>query len=531
MLQKEDEATHPLEQTLRKKLKDTTLEAKPKKLRVKKQEKSSSAEEAKNTSATTLVRTVKKTKKEKPREQDEKVTHVRLMKDPRKEKESSSSHSSVSKTPKKKQEDSDEDEDEEEEEEEWEEEEESESEEPPKVPKRKLLKATSLDKSKGRKVKSKGNKAEAGIKAATTKAVKKDSTSVFHVNEDNKGKRVKSKVLKNSDTEEDSSSKSTKSEKKKSEASMFQTGREDLKEKKAKKKVPAKAIENESKEEVVHKNSNRKGKVKKSKKKEERPPSPVIEEDHLDEFVLQPAPHGMTIKCRVTRDKKGMDRGLYPTYYLHLDNDKKIFLLAGRKRKKSKTSNYLISTDPTDLSRDGENFIGKLRSNLIGTRFSVFDNGVNPDRANADWSNVRQELAAVIYETNVLGFKGPRKMTVVIPGMNSDNERVPIRPRNDNDGLLMRWQNKIMDSLIELHNKAPVWNDETQSYVLNFHGRVTHASVKNFQIVHSDDPEYIVLQFGRVADDVFTMDYNYPLCAVQAFAIALSSFDGKLACE
>lgn len=43
--------------------------------------------------------------------------------------------------------------------------------------------------------------------------------------------------------------------------------------------------------------------------------------------------------------------------------------------------------------------------------------------------------------------------------------------------------------------------------------------------------DYIVLQFGRVADDAFTLDYNYPLCAVQAFAIALSSFDGKLACE
>lgn len=37
------------------------------------------------------------------------------------------------------------------------------------------------------------------------------------------------------------------------------------------------------------------------------------------------------------------------------------FLLAGRKRKKSKTSNYLISVDPTDLSRKGESFIGKLR--------------------------------------------------------------------------------------------------------------------------------------------------------------------------
>lgn len=38
-----------------------------------------------------------------------------------------------------------------------------------------------------------------------------------------------------------------------------------------------------------------------------------------------------------------------------------VFLLAGRKRKKSKTSNYLISVDATDLSREGESFIGKLR--------------------------------------------------------------------------------------------------------------------------------------------------------------------------
>lgn len=61
-----------------------------------------------------------------------------------------------------------------------------------------------------------------------------------------------------------------------------------------------------------------------SQVKEERALSPVIEVDNLEEFVLRPAPQGVTIKCRVTRDKKGMDRGLYPTYYLHLDNDKKV---------------------------------------------------------------------------------------------------------------------------------------------------------------------------------------------------------------
>ncbi|KAI6048340.1 TULP3 [Marmota monax] len=259
------------------------------------------------------------------------------------------------------------------------------------------------------------------------------------------------------------------------------------------------------------------------------------EVENLEDFAYSPAPRGVTVKCRITRDKKGMDRGLFPTYFMHLEKDenRKIFLLAGRKRKKSKTSNYLISTDATDLSREGESYIGKLRSNLMGTKFTVYDHGVSPVRAQGlvEKAHTRQELAAICYETNVLGFKGPRKMSVIIPGMNMNHERIPFRPRNDHESLLSKWQNKTMENLIELHNKAPVWNDDTQSYVLNFHGRVTQASVKNFQIVHENDPDYIVMQFGRVADDVFTLDYNYPLCALQAFAIGLSSFDSKLACE
>ncbi|XP_010162606.1 tubby-related protein 3-like, partial [Antrostomus carolinensis] len=172
-------------------------------------------------------------------------------------------------------------------------------------------------------------------------------------------------------------------------------------------------------------------------------------------------------------------------------------------------------------------------SNLMGTKFTVYDRGVSPAKAQGpvEKAHTRQELAAICYETNVLGFKGPRKMSVIIPGMNTNNKRIPIHPRNEHDSLLSKWQNQHLENLIELHNKAPVWNDDTQSYVLNFHGRVTQASVKNFQIVHENDPDYIVMQFGRVAEDVFTLDYNYPLCALQAFAIGLSSFDSKLACE
>ncbi|KAJ0060143.1 hypothetical protein NL108_003984, partial [Boleophthalmus pectinirostris] len=263
-------------------------------------------------------------------------------------------------------------------------------------------------------------------------------------------------------------------------------------------------ISDESKDED---NSEKEKKEKKSTKKEkslaslnsnyrrnsesdhDRTTSPMSVED-LEKFALRPAPKEVTIQCRVTRDRRGMEKGMFPTYYLHLEKDdgKRVFLMAGRKRKKCKTANYLISTDPTNLSRNTNSYIGKLRSNVLGTKFTVYDGGENPEKKPfiKESESVRQELAAICYETNVLGFKGPRKMTVIIPGM-IDDERVSIAPKNELETLLTRHANHNTDQLITLINKCPSWNEQTHSYVLNFHGRVTQASVKNFQIIHPDN--------------------------------------------
>eukprot|EP00091_Calanus_sinicus_P006884 TRINITY_DN17692_c0_g1_i1.p1 TRINITY_DN17692_c0_g1~~TRINITY_DN17692_c0_g1_i1.p1 ORF type:complete len:185 (-),score=35.02 TRINITY_DN17692_c0_g1_i1:417-923(-) len=54
--------------------------------------------------------------------------------------------------------------------------------------------------------------------------------------------------------------------------------------------------------------------------------------ENLDAFVLDPAPQGALVKCRITRDRKGMDRGLFPTYFLHMEReDGGKSLLAGRR--------------------------------------------------------------------------------------------------------------------------------------------------------------------------------------------------------
>lgn len=57
-------------------------------------------------------------------------------------------------------------------------------------------------------------------------------------------------------------------------------------------------------------------------------------------------------------------------------------------------------------------------------------------------------------------------------------------------------------------------------------------SVKNFQLVeYADDGFKVLLQFGKVNDGLYNLDYQAPFSLLQAVAIALSSCDNKLLCE
>ena len=90
---------------------------------------------------------------------------------------------------------------------------------------------------------------------------------------------------------------------------------------------------------------------------------------------------------------------------------------------------------------------------------------------------------------------------------------------------------KELDGVLAIcSNKRPRWDNNQKGHVLNFKGRVTESSVKNFQLECTKETgENTMLQFGRVSKNVFALDYGWPLNAVQAFGICLSSMDGKIA--
>ena len=59
-------------------------------------------------------------------------------------------------------------------------------------------------------------------------------------------------------------------------------------------------------------------------------------------------------------------------------------------------------------------------------------------------------------------------------------------------------QRRAGGGIVVLQNKAPRWNEALNAYCLNFKGRVTQASVKNFQLASAADADTVLLQFGKV---------------------------------
>jgi len=271
-----------------------------------------------------------------------------------------------------------------------------------------------------------------------------------------------------------------------------------------------------------------------------KPVSASVKLDYSDlrAFLLQPVPKGVLFQCYILRNKKGLLNKLYPTYECYVSGEER-FLMAARKRTQNKTSNYMISTDKSNVGGGKESpaYLGKVRSNFVGTEFVAYDKGLNPgelepEAASVSLLSVRQELGAVFYESNILGSKGPRKMTAVVPAVRKDGSRAVWKPLNPEQSVAVQYKRAPSSpDFLTLVNKTPKWNDVAGAYVLNFNGRVTQASVKNFQLISLEDPETVLLQFGRIGKDTFTMDLQYPLSPMQAFSIALTSFDYKFACE
>lgn len=206
------------------------------------------------------------------------------------------------------------------------------------------------------------------------------------------------------------------------------------------------------------------------------------------------------------------------------------FLMSAKKISGKQASYYLVSMDENpDGDRGSEALLGKVRANAVGSQYTITDHGLAPDRTQAP-STLRKEMGLIKFKFD---SGGPSQMDVWIPRVSGVS--VPTAavwaPQSPMEGIDNAITCRNLDRLTVLQSKHPKWDAIHGGHVLNFEGRVTECSVKNFQLQtrHPEPTDDVNLQFGRVGKNKFVMDVKYPLTPFQAFGICVACMDGKIA--
>ena len=206
------------------------------------------------------------------------------------------------------------------------------------------------------------------------------------------------------------------------------------------------------------------------------------------QLLMQPIPFevGM-LQFEIIRKKGGFNI-LHPSFHLYLEKggNEKIQVLFAKKRPFNKTANFLISTDKSKNKRGGDECLGKLRSNETKERYFLYNDGENPKHVHkVPVAGIRNEHMAVQYKYVPCSIGKLRKAKVVIPGV-SQKTGLPneCKPLKKEDTMLKRIEDPHQcDNFYAFVDNPPQWNPKTQGYHYDFKGRISEASVKNFQMI------------------------------------------------
>lgn len=253
--------------------------------------------------------------------------------------------------------------------------------------------------------------------------------------------------------------------------------------------------------------------------------------DALYKFLTRALPKDLgTVRCKIRRSYQGMMHVSHNRYELFLEKDDGSLgpqILEAVRHKRMGFESYFSIQIGNASPAHGGTVISELSMTTMGTQF-LLHNDVKSHTGRA------RDLACVHYLKTGSGG-GPRKMTVAIPGFlkGSETEFVewPHGGSIKKSNLVSAIESLNFKDIQPLMNKPPVWSEKRQAWTLNFHGRVTRASVKNFQLVRPEDHDHVVLQHGRVGQDTFTMDIAWPMSIIQGFAVCLTSLHAKLGVE
>lgn len=288
------------------------------------------------------------------------------------------------------------------------------------------------------------------------------------------------------------------------------------------------------------------------------------------------------VHCALNRDSKGT------SYQLMFQTKRggKYEQIAMVAEKQSNLSNTLsskyhifdtfrIPSHSSSISKGMDNIVlNKKSGNYLGKLKKINNANAPKDKASYVLYNAnseKEEIMAVTYDKislvkHMIDGQPPRKFKCVLPHVSDKSGKIEPMPPYMKNRMVESIEREIATGLIRFESKEPSY--EKNQYRLNFNGRVTMPSCKNMQLINHKDCKFegptltkdknnddinanrgdgkgtnknvaaattdndneeasdeIFVQFGKIGENSFHLDFKYPLNALQAFALALTALD------
>lgn len=217
------------------------------------------------------------------------------------------------------------------------------------------------------------------------------------------------------------------------------------------------------------------------------------------------------VHCIVIRDINGATSNTHSTFnfiFQSTTNGKDEIAIVASRQKGNLTSNFHFfdlsrtgtssALSSLELNKKSGNYIGKLRRlKNEGTSYSLYNSKEEKDQIGA----FMYDMPSVLKQMR--DGQPPRKLKVAIPHVDKKGHVEPLAPYLKNR-MIESLKKQNSTGLRTFITKKP--SHEEGQYRLNFGGRVSVPSVKNMQII--DDNEEIAVQFGKVGEHRFHLDYK-----------------------
>jgi len=229
-----------------------------------------------------------------------------------------------------------------------------------------------------------------------------------------------------------------------------------------------------------------------------------------------------------------------PRFFLYADGEQPVFLAVAARmaaRRGSVKPYYVLSSSEHEqrFDRSSPHFLGRLKGNLLSTHYVVH----GPRGATSGAGAGSSEDVLLLDVRFKKPTDAPRAMEVRLPPLRPGAIRTDCRQawgEVDPGDALFHGSGAVgaeADDWLRLACPKVEYDAESNVYSMNFHGRVSRSSSKNFQLASSGrsfrplDGAPLCMQFGRVDDNTFHLDVGQPLSPLQAFALALTVFDHR----